>query len=60
MRDNTLDEYKFDIQDRKFIVKDSTTGYRIDLRKRLLSLALKSIKFLMTIPQKRKYNVLNV
>jgi len=50
-------DYIVDFKGPKLIIKDKSNGYEIDLRKRLLNFAVKSFKFLMTLPNKKEYDV---
>ncbi len=50
-------KYEIEIDSDKIIVKETTGGYKIDLRKRLLNFAVKSIKFLLTLPKLKEYDM---
>jgi len=49
--------YDFEYTKNDIIIKESKSGYQIDLRKRLLDFAVNSIKFLMTLPKNKEFNV---
>ena len=50
-------EYQVEFSNEKVIIKESAGGYKIDLRKRLLNFAVKSIKFLLTLPKLKEYDM---
>jgi len=50
-------EYKVEINNEKVVIREHATGYNIDLRKRLLNFAVKSIKFLLTLPKLKEYDM---
>ena len=52
-----IEDYIIDDEDSKLIVREKSNGYEIDLRKRLMDFAVKSFKFLMTLPNKKEYDV---
>ncbi len=50
-------KYEIEYTNKEIITNETKTKYKIDLRKRLINFAVNSIKFLMTLPNKRVYSV---
>ena len=51
------EEYLISYSKNKLSVRDVTGKYEIDLKKRLLDFATNTLKFLMTLPNKKEFDV---
>jgi len=50
-------EIEYTNKDKEIIINETKTKYKIDLRKRVIDFAVNSIKFLVTLPNRREYSV---
>jgi len=57
MKNENNISYDIEYSSDNIVVKEPINGYQIDLRKRLLDFAVNSIKFLMTLPKNKEFNV---
>ena len=53
-------KYSYEFEKDKLIVSDVKGQYKVDLRERLLEFAVDTIKFLLTIPYKKEYDVITL
>ncbi|MGD9900358.1 MAG: four helix bundle protein [Calditrichaceae bacterium] len=53
-------EYEVDIKDGEFIVQEAGRNYVVDLNQRLLSFSVEIIRFLMSLPYKKEFEVLRL
>lgn len=50
-------EYFVERNNSEFVIRERKTNYAVDLRERLLNFSIKTIKFLMTLPDKKEIEV---
>lgn len=50
-------KYSVEMNNSEFVIKERKTNYKVDLRKRLLHFSINTIKFLMTLPNKKEFEV---
>jgi four helix bundle protein len=50
-------EYEVSFTDENLVIKEKGREYAVDLRRRLFNFAVDSIKFLMTLPHRKEFDV---
>jgi len=50
-------DYQISFLDNKLLIKDISGKYEIDLKKRLLEFAINTMKFIMTLPNQKEFDV---
>jgi four helix bundle protein len=58
MLKNIEEKYQIKYSNKKLSISDIAGNYKIDLKKRLLDFAINTLRFLMTLPYKKEFDVL--
>ena len=58
MAKNIEKQYQIKYSRNKLLISDITGKYEIDLKKRLLDFSINTLRFLMTLPYKKEFDVL--
>ena len=52
-----IKEYQISFLNNELSIRDSSGKYEIDLKKRLLDFAIDTMRFIMTVPYKKEFDV---